>query len=61
LPCDYFHAVVTVPSELRMMFRRDQKLSYDLLMQVSAKAVMDLCADKRYVKAVVSILAVVQT
>ena len=26
LPCDYFHAVTTVPSELRDAFRRDQKV-----------------------------------
>ena len=38
LPCDYFHAVVTVPSELRPLFRRHQKLLYGLLMQVSAAA-----------------------
>ena len=25
LPCDYFHAVATVPSELHEVFRRDQK------------------------------------
>ena len=42
LPCDYFHAVVTVPSELRAVFCRNQKLMYGLLMQVSAAAVKDL-------------------
>jgi hypothetical protein len=25
LPCDYFHAVTTVPAELHTIFRRDQK------------------------------------
>ena len=39
LPCDYFHAVVTVPKELRPAFRRNQKLLYGLLMRVSAAAV----------------------
>ena len=48
LPCDYFHAVVTVPSELRAVFQRHQKLLYGLLMQVSAAAVKDLCAEKRH-------------
>ena len=28
LPCDYFHAVATVPSELRHVFRREQKFMY---------------------------------
>jgi Putative transposase/Transposase zinc-binding domain len=61
LPCDYFHAVVTVPSELRAAFRRNQKLLYDLLMRVSATAVKDLCADKRHLGALPGILAVLHT
>ena len=32
LPCDYFHAVVTVPSQLRAVFHRNQKLLYGLLL-----------------------------
>ncbi len=51
LPCDYFHAVVTVPSELRAVFHRHQKLLYGLLMQVSAATVKDLCAQKRHLGA----------
>jgi hypothetical protein len=61
LPCDYFHAVVTVPSELRMAFRRNQKLLYGLLMQVSATAIKDLCADKRHLGAIPGMLAVLHT
>ena len=56
LPCDYFHAVVTVPSELRTVFRRNQKLLYGLLMQVSAAAVKELCADKRHLGALPGML-----
>jgi hypothetical protein len=61
LPCDYFHAVVTVPSELRSAFRRNQKLLYGLLMQVSAKAVQELCANKRHLGALPGMLAVLHT
>ncbi len=61
LPCDYFHAVVTVPSELRAVFRRHQKLLYGLLMQVSAAAVKDLCAEKRHLGALPGILSVLHT
>jgi len=61
LPCDYFHAVVTVPSELRGVFRRNQKLMYDLLMRVSAAAVKDLCAQQRYLGALPGMLAVLHT
>jgi Putative transposase/Transposase zinc-binding domain len=61
LPCDYFHAVVTVPSELRAAFRRHQKLLYGLLMQVAAQAVKDLCADKRHLGALPGMLVVLHT
>jgi Putative transposase/Transposase zinc-binding domain len=61
LPCDYFHAVVTVPSELRAAFRCNQKLLYGLLMQVAAKAVQHLCADTRHLGALPGMLTVLHT
>jgi hypothetical protein len=61
LPCDYFHGVVTVPSELRDMFRRQQKLMYGLLMRVSAEAVKELCAKKRHLGGLPGILSVLHT
>jgi hypothetical protein len=61
LPCDYFHAVATVPAELRDTFRRHQKLMYGLLMRASAEAVRELCADKRHLGALPGILSVLHT
>jgi hypothetical protein len=61
LPCDYFHAVVTVPSEMHAVFRRNQKLLYGLLMQVSAEALKELCAQKRHLGALPGMLAVLHT
>jgi len=61
LPCDYFHAVVTVPSELRGLFRCHQKAMYGLLMQVAAAALKELCAEKRHLGALPGILAVLHT
>ena len=61
LPCDYFHAVVTVPSQLRAVFLRHQKLMYGLLMQVSAEAIKELCARKRHLGAMPGILSVLHT
>jgi len=58
LPCDYFHAVTTVPSELRGVFKRHQKLMYGLLMRVSAEAVQELCAVKRHLGALPGILSI---
>ncbi len=61
LPCDYFHAVATVPSELHGAFRRDQKFMYGLLMKVSAEAVKELCAKKRHLGALPGILSLLHT
>jgi putative transposase/transposase-like zinc-binding protein len=61
LPCDYFHAVATVPLELRALFHRNQKLLYGLLIRVAAAAVNDLCAQKRLLGALPGILAVLHT
>jgi hypothetical protein len=61
LPCDYFHAVVTVPSQLHVLFRRHQKLLYGLLMQVAAQAVQELCAHQRHLGALPGLLAVLHT
>ncbi len=61
LPCAYFHAVATVPAELRGVFRRNQKLTYGLLIQVSAEAVKELCAVKRHLGALPGILSVLHT
>jgi hypothetical protein len=61
LPCDYFHAVVTVPAELHAVLYRDQKSLYGLLMQVAAGAVKELCAEKRHLGALPGMLAVLHT
>ena len=61
LPCCYFHAVATVPSELRDVFQRHQKCMYGLLMKVAAEAVKELCVKKRHLGALPGILAVLHT
>jgi hypothetical protein len=61
LPCDYYHAVATVPSELRDAFGHHQKLMYGLLMRVSAEAVQELSANKRHLGALPGILSVLHT
>jgi len=61
LPCSYFHAVATVPSELHGAFKRHQKYMYGLLMKVSAEAVKELCAKKRHLGALPGLLSVLHT
>jgi hypothetical protein len=53
--------VATVPSELRGIFKRDQKFMYGLLMKVSAEAAKELCAKKRHLGALPGILSVLHT
>jgi Putative transposase len=50
-----------VPSEMRAVFRREQKLLYGILMQVAAAAVKDLCAQKRHLGALPGVLSVLHT
>jgi hypothetical protein len=61
LPCDYFHAIATVPSELHRVFYRHQKAMYGLLVQVAAEAVKELCAKKRHLGALPGILSILHT
>lgn len=61
LPCQYFHVVATVPSELRALFLRHQKILYGLLMRVVTASLRELAAEKRFVGAEVGILAVLHT
>jgi|TARA_B100001964_G_C14180868_1_gene576173 hypothetical protein len=61
LPCDYFHVTATVPSELRPLCRRHQKILYGLLMKTAAEALRDLAAERRYVGAEVGVLAALHT
>jgi hypothetical protein len=61
LPCRYFHLIATVPSQLRSLFLRHQKILYGLLMKITAETVRDLAAQKRFVGAEVGLLAVLHT
>jgi len=61
LPCAHYHVCVTVPKALRAMFRSNQSECYALLMRASSEAVLDLCADTRYMGAMPAILSVLHT
>jgi hypothetical protein len=61
LPTPYFHVVVTVPEELRTVFRANQKDCYALLMRASAEALMELARNPRYCGGTVGILEVLHT
>ncbi len=61
MPCPYHHVCITLPSQLRAAFRANQRDCYSLLMRASSQAVLELCADKRYMGAVPALMAVLHT
>jgi len=61
LPCGYFHAVVTVPEELRPLFLKNQKIMYGLLFRTAADVIRRLCLDPKYLGAEPAMLGVLHT
>jgi hypothetical protein len=61
LPCPYYLITVTLPASLRRLARSHQRVVYDLLIREAANAVLDLCADPRWVGARPPMLAVLHT
>lgn len=61
LPVPYFHITATVPAELRDLLRSHQRDGYAILMQATAKAIIELARDPRYVGGTVGVLVVLHT
>ena len=57
----YFHVVFTVPAELRPLIFANQKLLYSLLHNASAKTLLELSRDKKYLGATPAIIQVLHT
>jgi hypothetical protein len=61
LPVPYFMLTFTLPSELRELASRNQKLMYALLFQASALAAQKLAKDPRYVGGQIGLVGVLHT
>jgi hypothetical protein len=61
LPVPYFLVTFTLPSELRDLAYRHQRLMYNLLFRASASALQQLAADPRFVGGQIGMLGVLQT
>lgn len=48
LPVEYFHVVFTVPSQLRVLFIRNQKLLYNLLFKAAWQTIDEFAYDPRH-------------
>lgn len=61
LPCRYFHAVFTVPAELRPLALSDPRCFYNLLFKAASATLLKLGEDPRYLGAQLGITAVLHT
>lgn len=61
LPTPYFLLTFTLPSELRDLAFRHQKLIYDLLFHASSQAVQKLARDPRLIGGQIGLVGVLQT
>jgi hypothetical protein len=61
LPLPYFLVTFTLPSELRDVAYRHQRIVYNLLFRASAAALMELAHDPRFLGAQIGLLGVLQT
>ena len=57
----YFHVVFTIPAELRPVIFSNQKDLYSLLHDASAKTLLQLSADKKYLGAMPAVIQVLHT
>jgi len=61
LPVPYFHITLTIPEQLRALFRSHQKVCYSILMQSASQAIQELALDPKYCGGKVAILSVLHT
>jgi hypothetical protein len=61
LPCTFYFATITLPSELRALVYAHQKPLYDLLLNSAAAAVQKLAWDQQWVGGQLAVLAVLHT
>lgn len=61
LAVPYFMVTFTLPSELRKLARRQQKLIYNLLFRTSAEAAQQLALDPRFVGGQIGMIGVLHT
>ncbi len=59
LPCKYFHAVFTVPSELRPLMLRNKKICYDILFKAASETLKEVA--KTHFKADIGFFGVLHT
>lgn len=61
LPTKYFHAVFTLPSQLRPLARCNPKTVYDILFKSASQTLLELAGDPKYLGGMPGLTAVLHT
>jgi hypothetical protein len=61
LPCQYFHSVFTIPSELRPLFLRNKKLCYSFLFKASSETLKEVAQSSDHLGADIGFIGVLHT
>lgn len=61
LPCEYFHVVFTIPSELRRLFLRNKKLCYNLLFKASSDTLKEVAENPKNLGAQIGFIGILHT
>ena len=61
LPVQYFMVTFTVPSELRDIFRSNNKICYELLFKASSESMKQLALDRRFIGGEIGMVGLLQT
>ena len=61
LPIPYFHAVFTLPQDLRPLALRNQKLIYNLLFKAASQSLLELAREPKHLGGQIGITAVLHT
>ena len=61
LPCEYFHVVFTIPSELRRLFLRNKKLCYNILFKASSDTLKEVAENPKNLGAQIGFIGILHT
>jgi hypothetical protein len=61
LATTYFHVVFTLPHELNILARDNQRLFYDLLFRASAQTLLEVAADPKHLGAEIGVISILHT
>lgn len=61
LPCQYFHIVFTIPSELRALFLRNKEICYNILFKTSSDTLKEVARNKQNLGAEIGMIGVLHT